>query len=211
MKLRLKRHLRKAAKRVTHLGRKRYCPICESHCSHFDPSGAERPDSRCPFCGAPAWFFVLAEEWNPSDYIFEISEVSKANLEAALQLELSNTSFYLCAMNAAKASGDEYGFAKFKALKKVENEHADAIVKPGLEELRVSRTHSRCGPVMGRVCQPPIQHSCMMPFLIVLVDCRLFLDDAVLDQCTGHQSADPLVALCCWMAVVGEERVVRDS
>jgi rubrerythrin len=32
-------------------------------------------------------------------------------------------------MNAAKASGDEYGYAKFKALKKVENEHADAILK----------------------------------------------------------------------------------
>ncbi len=90
--------------------------------------GEEAP-SRCPFCGAAALYFVPAEEWKPSDYIFEISDVSKANLEAALQLELSNTEFYLCAMNAAKASGDEYGYAKFKALKKVENEHADAIVK----------------------------------------------------------------------------------
>ena len=42
---------------------------------------------------------------------------------------MNNTSFYLCAMNAAKANGDEYGLAKFKALKKVENEHADAIIK----------------------------------------------------------------------------------
>ena len=32
-------------------------------------------------------------------------------------------------MNVAKANGDEYGYAKFKALKKVENEHADAILK----------------------------------------------------------------------------------
>jgi len=46
-----------------------------------------------------------------------------------LELELSNTAFYFCAMNAAKANEDEYGYAKFKALKKVENEHADAIVK----------------------------------------------------------------------------------
>jgi len=90
--------------------------------------GEEAP-SRCPFCGAPSEYFVAAEEWNPSDYIFEISDVSKANLEAALKLELNNTEFYLCAMNAAKATGDEYGYAKFKALKKVENEHADAIVK----------------------------------------------------------------------------------
>jgi rubrerythrin len=90
--------------------------------------GEEAP-SRCPFCGAPEWLFIPAENWNPSEYIFDISAVSKANLEAALKLELSNTEFYLCAMNAAKASGDEYGYAKFKALKKVENEHADVIVK----------------------------------------------------------------------------------
>lgn len=90
--------------------------------------GEEAP-SRCPFCGAPAVYFISAEEWNPFEYVFDISDVSKANLEAALKLELSNTEFYLCAMNAAKAAGDEYGYAKFKALKKVENEHADAIVK----------------------------------------------------------------------------------
>lgn len=90
--------------------------------------GEEAP-SRCPFCGAPAEYFVPAEEWNSSEYIFEISDISKANLEAALKLELNNTEFYSCAMNAAKATGDEYGYAKFKALKKVENEHADAIVK----------------------------------------------------------------------------------
>ena len=90
--------------------------------------GEEAP-SRCPFCGAPAMYFIPAEDWNPAEYVFDISTVSKANLEAALKLELSNTEFYLCAMNAAKASGDEYGYAKFKALKKVENEHADAIVK----------------------------------------------------------------------------------
>ena len=114
------------------------CRLCR------DPYIGEEPPSRCPFCGAPAWFFVLAEEWNPSDYVFDISDVSKANLEAALQLELSNTSFYLCAMNLAKESGDEYGFAEFKALKKVENEHADAIIKllkinlPSLENVPCS-------------------------------------------------------------------------
>ncbi len=90
--------------------------------------GEEVP-SRCPFCGAPGWFFIPAENWNPAEYVFEISDVSKANLEAALKLELSNTEFYLCAMKAAQASRDEYGYAKFKALKNVENEHAEAIVK----------------------------------------------------------------------------------
>jgi len=32
-------------------------------------------------------------------------------------------------MKAAQTNRDEYGYAKFKALKKVENEHAEAIVK----------------------------------------------------------------------------------
>ena len=99
------------------------CKICR------DPYIGEEPPSRCPFCGALACYFIPAEEWNPSEYIFEISDISKINLKAALELELNNTVFYLCAMNMAKTAGDEYGFAKFKALKKVENEHADAILK----------------------------------------------------------------------------------
>lgn len=99
------------------------CRLCR------DPYIGEEAPSRCPFCSAPKTFFVLAKDWNPSDYIFNISDVSKANLQAALKLELSNTEFYQCAMKSAQASEDEYGYAKFKALKKVENEHADAIVK----------------------------------------------------------------------------------
>ena len=114
------------------------CRLCR------DPYIGEEPPSRCPFCGAPKWFFVPAEEWNPSEYIFEISKKSKTNLKAALKLELSNTAFYLCAMNSSKENGDEYGYAEFKALKKVENEHADAILKllkikkPDLEEILCS-------------------------------------------------------------------------
>ena len=99
------------------------CRLCR------DPYIGEEPPSRCPFCGALGSYFIPAEAWNPADYIFEISETSKTSLEAALDLELGNTAFYLCAMNAAKTNGDDYGFAKFKALKKVENEHADAILK----------------------------------------------------------------------------------
>jgi hypothetical protein len=46
-----------------------------------------------------------------------------------LQLELDNASFYDCAKNAADKDGDHYGLAKFKALMKVEREHASAISK----------------------------------------------------------------------------------
>lgn len=99
------------------------CRIC-----HEAYIGEEAP-SRCPFCGAPTRYFIPAEEWDLSEFMIEISDVSKTNLEAALKLELSNTAFYFCAMNAAEEARDEYGYAKFKALKKVENEHAEAIVR----------------------------------------------------------------------------------
>jgi rubrerythrin len=127
--------------RVKKLGKVKVfrCRVCQ------DPYIGEEPPSRCPFCGAPMMYFIPAEEWNQSEYYFEISDVSKTNLEAALILELSNTAFYLCAMNAALTNGDEYGYAKFKALKKVENEHADAIVKflqikePSLKKIPCSK------------------------------------------------------------------------
>jgi rubrerythrin len=115
------------------------CRVCR------EPYIGEEAPSRCPFCGASTMYFVPAEEWNKSEYTIEISVVSKNNLEAALSLELSNTAFYQCAMNAAQTAGDEYGYAKFKALKKVENEHADAIVKflqikePPLKEIPCSK------------------------------------------------------------------------
>lgn len=117
------------------------CKVCR------DPYIGENPPSRCPSCGASATYFVPAEIWNKAEYEIEISEISKNNLEVALMLELSNTAFYFCAMNAALANGDEYGYAKFKALKKVENEHAASIVKflqikePQLREIFCSKDY----------------------------------------------------------------------
>ena len=60
------------------------CRVCR------DPYIGEEAPSRCPFCGAPEGYFVPAEEWNPSEYIFDISDISKNNLKAALKLELGN-------------------------------------------------------------------------------------------------------------------------
>ena len=99
------------------------CRIC--HESYI----GEEPPSRCPFCGAPERFLIPAENWDWSEFMVEISDVSKENLRAALKLELDNTAFYLCAMNAAQKVRDDYGYAKFKALMKVENEHAEAITR----------------------------------------------------------------------------------
>ena len=99
------------------------CRICG------DPYiGSEAP-MQCPFCGAAQRFFVEAQDWNPNEFNIELSEISKKNLEAALQLELDNASFYDCAKNKADESNDHYGLAKFKSLMKVEREHASAISK----------------------------------------------------------------------------------
>ena len=92
------------------------CRICG------DPYiGAEAP-KQCPFCGAAQRFFVEAQDWNPDEFNVTLSEVSKKNLEAALQLELDNAAFYNCAKGVADKAGDHYGLAKFKCLMKVEKE-----------------------------------------------------------------------------------------
>ena len=99
------------------------CRICG------DPYiGSEAP-TQCPFCGAQNRFFVKAEDWNKDEFNVHLSEISKKNLEAALQLELDNAAFYDCAKNTADKNNDHYGIAKFKALMKVEREHASAISK----------------------------------------------------------------------------------
>ena len=99
------------------------CRICG------DPYiGLEAP-TRCPFCGAEHKFFVEAQNWDPNEFDVELSDLSRKNLEAALDLELGNAAFYECARNAADKAGDHYSFAKFKTLMKVEKEHASAISK----------------------------------------------------------------------------------
>lgn len=99
------------------------CRICG------DPFiGTEAP-TRCPFCGAKQQYFVEAQHWNLDEFNVKISDVTHKNLKAALQLELDNAAFYDCAKNVSEKAGDQFGFAKFKALMKVEREHASAISK----------------------------------------------------------------------------------
>jgi rubrerythrin len=99
------------------------CRICG------DPYiGTEAP-TRCPFCGALTKYFIEAQDWNPNEFNVPLNEVSRKDLKAALRLELDNAAFYDCAKNAAQKAGDEYSIAEFKALMKVEREHASAISK----------------------------------------------------------------------------------
>ena len=99
------------------------CRICG------DPYIGTEPPTRCPFCGALAKYFVQADQWNPNEFNVTLSDTSRKNLEAALQLELDNAAFYDCAKNKAEQQNDHYHLAKFKALMKVEREHASAITK----------------------------------------------------------------------------------
>ena len=99
------------------------CRICG------DPYiGTESP-TQCPFCGAARQYFVEAQDWNADEFNVNLSDVSRNNLQAALQLELDNAAFYDCAKNIADKAGDQYSIAKFKTLMKVEREHASAISK----------------------------------------------------------------------------------
>jgi len=97
------------------------CKICG------DPYvGAEAP-SHCPFCGAERKYIIPAAEWQ-DPVVDSLSDVSKGNLESALGLEVSNAEFYLAAAKEAEGT-DHEAFAMFKAISKVEAEHASTIVK----------------------------------------------------------------------------------
>ena len=115
------------------------CRICG------DPYIGTGAPTQCPFCGAWEQYFVEAKDWNPNEFNVILSDVARKDLRSALQLELDNTAFYDCAKKAAEKVGDEYGIAKFKALMKVELEHASAITK----FLKISRPELKkqmCSP-----------------------------------------------------------------
>jgi len=95
------------------------CEICG------DPYIGNAPPANCPFCGAKANFM---KEFKDAKVNFdvELSDKDRANVERALQVEVSNAAFYFC---AAKSVDDLEGQKLFKALAKVEAEHASVWKK----------------------------------------------------------------------------------
>lgn len=88
--------------------------------------GSDQP-SNCPFCGAPGKYLVLNDEWVDENLgLAELSEVSRKNLERALQLEVNNSPFYRDAMGKTSNTALQ---AIFKYLSKIEGEHASTIRK----------------------------------------------------------------------------------
>lgn len=117
------------------------CRICK------DPYIGAAAPSHCPFCGAHAEYIIPASDWdNPG--VESLNSLDRANLEKALGIEDSNTAFYRCAAASADKEGDFEGFATFKALSKVEAEHASTIRKmlgvprPGSEP--TEQCHETC-------------------------------------------------------------------
>lgn len=96
------------------------CKICG------DPYLGSAPPTFCPFCGAPEKYLVLAEDYQDRNYVPDLSAISRKNLEKALDLEVNNAAFYFCASNCAPGPVDQ---ALFKALAKIEAEHATLVAK----------------------------------------------------------------------------------
>jgi rubrerythrin len=69
---------------------------------------------------------VPAESYVDRNTVPNLSAKSRENLEKALDLEVKNASFYMCAANCAP---DPLSQAMFKALSRTEAEHASLICK----------------------------------------------------------------------------------
>ncbi|MEE9525961.1 MAG: ferritin family protein [Candidatus Woesearchaeota archaeon] len=91
------------------------CEICG------DPYIGDKVPANCPFCGAKQEHIKKFDDAEV-DFDVELNETDKANVEHALEVEVSNAAFYFC---AAEKVHEEEGKKLFKALGKVEAEHAD--------------------------------------------------------------------------------------
>ncbi len=90
------------------------CAICG------DPYIGNAPPQNCPFCGAHLSYIKEAKQ-TVADFDVALSAKDRANAERALQVEVSNSTFYFC---AAEKTNDSEGKLLFKALAKIEAEHA---------------------------------------------------------------------------------------
>jgi rubrerythrin len=112
------------------------CMICG------DPYLGDHPPVNCPYCGAKQHYFVDAREYiSPFSQDHNFTDEEKANFQAALDIEIGNASFYL---KASEISSEFFYKGLFKALKKVESEHASVfakhlgITKPELYDVEAS-------------------------------------------------------------------------
>jgi rubrerythrin len=117
------------------------CKICE------DPYVGNTKPSNCPYCGAPAKFIILAENWVDRAPP-QLSETSRNSLEEALNMELNNARFYQCAMRAAE---EPLAQAMFEALSRIESVHARSTCRLlGRPEEHVGEDSGTCSAASPR-------------------------------------------------------------
>jgi rubrerythrin len=109
------------------------CEICG------DPYIGEEAPANCPFCGAHRKYIKEAREAR-ADFDVELTDKDTANAKHALQLEISNSAFYFCAMNE---TDNKEGKVLFKALGKVEAEHT-SIWRKILKMKEVPKGNDKC-------------------------------------------------------------------
>ncbi|HPC87204.1 MAG TPA: ferritin family protein [Smithellaceae bacterium] len=90
------------------------CTICG------DAYIGANPPANCPFCGAHVAYIVEAKD-AVVNFDVPLGVKDQAKAEHALRVEISNSAFYLC---AAGQTDDPEGKILFKALGKIEAEHA---------------------------------------------------------------------------------------
>ena len=109
------------------------CEICG------DPYIGDEAPSKCPFCGAYKNYIKEAKE-AIVNFDVKLTEKDESNAKKALQVEVSNAAFYFC---AAKKTDNEEGKLLFKALGKVEAEHA-SVWKKILKLSDIPKSNDTC-------------------------------------------------------------------
>jgi rubrerythrin len=85
-----------------------------------DPYVGDEPPANCPFCGAHRKYIASAKKAKV-DFDLQLNAKDAENAQYALKVEVSNSTFYFC---AAQKTDDAEGKLLFKALGKIEAEHA---------------------------------------------------------------------------------------
>ncbi len=82
--------------------------------------------SNCPFCGAHAEHFVDTADYPEDVNDIQLTEIERANLGSSIELETSNTRFYLAM--AGRKDNRKLSSA-YKRLAKIEAEHCSMFCK----------------------------------------------------------------------------------
>lgn len=80
----------------------------------------------CPFCGAHVEFLEAPEKYPADINDVQLTEAERTDLESSIELETSNTRFYL---GMAERKGNDTLASTYKRLAKVEAEHCELFCK----------------------------------------------------------------------------------